>query len=205
MNLKEVLGEELFAQVETRLTEVNSAEDRKKNPVKFVDLSEGAYVDKEKYASLQTEANGYKTQLGEANTAINSYKEMDIDGIKQSAKDWETKYIADTEKLNQTLELERKTNAAERYLDTQRIKSPLSRKSILSDFMAANLKFNDGIFEGAKEYMDKVKAQYPDEFEKDEEEKPKPFVRGTGGSYKPKTETEQETYIKAKYGKNKYL
>lgn len=207
MELKELLGEELFSQVDAKIQEHNSAETDKLKHVRYADLSEGNYVSKEKYTSLQTEMNGYKTQLGEANAEIQSYKDMDIDGIKKSAADWETKYNADTAALQQTLETERRTHAAERFLDSQRIKSPLSRKTILQEFLAQNLEFKDGAFAGADEYMKKVKEQYPDEFETDKpkEGEKKPFVRGTGSSYKPKTESEQEAYIKAKYGKNKYL
>ena len=178
MDLKELLGEELFTQVDAKLNEVNSADDRKSNPVKLVDLSEGAYVGKEKY----------------------------IDGIKQSASEWEKKYKEDTENLQRTLETERKTHAAERFLDTQKIKSPLSRKTILQEFMAQNLEFKDGAFTGAEDYMKKVKEQYPDEFEKDEPQEPekKPFVRGTQNTSRPKTKSEQEAYLESKYGKNKY-
>ena len=46
MDLKELLGDELYAQVDAKIAEVNGADDRKENPVKFVDLSEGAYVSK---------------------------------------------------------------------------------------------------------------------------------------------------------------
>ena len=56
MDLKELLGDELYAQVNAKLAEVNGADDRKENPVKFVDLSDGAYVSKEKYTGLKTEA-----------------------------------------------------------------------------------------------------------------------------------------------------
>lgn len=206
MDLKELLGEELFSQVDAKLNEVNSAEDRKSNPVKLVDLSEGAYVGKEKYSSLQTEVNGYKTQLGEANKTINSYKEMDIEGIKQSASEWENKYKEDTENLQRTLETERRTHAAERFLDTQKIKSPLSRKTILHEFMAQDLEFKEGTFVGADDFMKKMREQYPDEFESEEPQEPerKPFVRGTQRTYHPQTNSEQEAYLKSKYGNNKY-
>lgn len=205
MNLKEILGDELFSQVDAKLNEVNCQDGRKDNPVKFVDLSEGAYVGKEKYASLQTEMNGYKTQLGEASKTINSYKEMDIDGIKQSAADWEKKYKEDTENLQHTLETERKVHAAERYLDSQKIKSPLSKKTILQDFMSQDLEFKDGSFVGADEYIKKVKEQYPDEFEAEEPASAKKtWVRGTSGTYKPKTVTEEQAYRENKYKGNKY-
>ena len=43
------------------------------------------------------------------------------------------------------------------------------------------------------------------EFEQ-EEEKPekKAWVRGTRGTYKPQTKSEEEAYLKKKYGNNKY-
>lgn len=207
MELREALGEELFAQVDAKLTEINGAEDRKENPVKFVDLSEGGYVGKENYTRLQTEMNGYKTQLGEANTTIQSYKDMDIDGIKQSVENWKTKYDTDTQALQQTLENERMTHAAESFLSGQKIKSPLSRKAILQDFMAQKMEYKEGKFVGADEYMKKVREQYPDEFEveKDPETKPKTFVRTTKSvSGKPKTVSDENAYPQQKYGKNKY-
>ena len=131
---------------------------------------------------------------------------MDIDGIKQSVKDWEQKYQKDTEALNAQIESDRKKFAAERFMDGQKIKSPLSRKAILSEFLAQNLEFKDGAFVGADEYMKGVREKYPDEFEQEDENKPqkKTWVRGTQGSYKPKTVSEEQAYYEKKYGKNKY-
>ena len=54
-------------------------------------------------ATLTTERDGLKTQLSDANAAIQSYKDMDIEGIKQSAADWETKYNTDTQALKDQL------------------------------------------------------------------------------------------------------
>ena len=53
--------------------------------------------------TLTTERDGLKTQLSDANAAIQSYKDMDIEGIKQSAADWETKYNTDTQALKDQL------------------------------------------------------------------------------------------------------
>lgn len=206
MELREALGEELFSQVEAKLSEINKADDRKENPVRYVDLSEGGYVGKEKYAHIQTESAGYKKQLEDANGIIKSYKDMDIDGIKQSAKDWETKYTEETKKLQHQLAEQEKTFAAERYLDGQKIKSPLSRKTILNEFLAQNMEFKDGKFIGADEYMKGVREQYPDEFQAEENKgtEKKIFVRGTSNTYKPTTKSEEEAYLKKKYGNNRY-
>lgn len=207
MELRELLGEELFSQVDAKIQEHNSAIEDKTQHVRYVDLSEGGFVSKEKYTSLETESNGYKTQLGEANNTIKSYQDMDIDGIGQSVKDWEKKYDDDTKALQRQIADQEKTFAAERYLDGQKIRSPLSRKTILHDFLVQNMEFKDGKFIGADEYMKGVREQYPDEFEPEEEpEKPgnKIFVRGTSHTYKPTTKSEEEAYLKKKYGNNKY-
>lgn len=205
MQLNELLGEELFSQVEAKIQEHNGGIEDKLKHVRFADLSEGQYISKEKYQTLETKIGGLETQLGEANNAIKSYKGMDIDGIKQSAAEWEKKYKEDTEKLNIQIESDRKAFAAERFLGSQKIKSPLSRKAIMQDFLAQNLEFKDGSFVGADEYMTSVKEKYPDEFESGEEEKKqKTWVRGTHGSYKPQTKSEEEAYLTKKYGNNKY-
>lgn len=206
MNLQELLGEELFTQVDAKIQEHNKGIEDKLKQVRFVDLSEGGYVSKEKYGELDTEKKGIEKQLKDANTTIKSYKDMDIEKIKQSAADWETKYNEDTQKLQQQIENDRKAFAAERYIAGQKIKSPLSRKAILQEFMSQNLEYKDGAFVGAEEYMKKVREQYPDEFEQEEEQKPekKTWVRGTQGTYKPTPKSEEEAYLKKKYGNNKY-
>ena len=205
MELKELLGDELFSQVDAKIQEHNSGIEGKLQQVRFVDLSEGGYVSKERYQELNTKIGGLETQLKDANSTIKSYKDMDIEGIKQSAADWEQKYNTETQKLNKQIEDDRKKFAAERFMDSQKIKSPLSRKAILQDFLAKDLEFKDGSFVGADEYMKTVKEKYPDEFEQ-EEGKPekKAWVRGTRGTYKPQTKSEEEAYLKKKYGNNKY-
>ena len=206
MNLQELLGEELFTQVDAKIQEHNKGIEDKLKQVRFVDLSEGGYVSKEKYGELDTEKKGIEKQLKDANATIKSYKDMDIEKIKQSAADWETKYNEDTQKLQQQIESDRKAFAAERYIASQKIKSPLSRKAILQEFMNQNLEYKDGTFVEAEEYMKKVREQYPDEFEQEEEPKPgkKTWVRGTQGTYKPTPKSEEEAYLKKKYGNNKY-
>ncbi len=208
MNLQELLGDELFSQVDAKIQEHNKGIEDKLQQVRFVDLSEGGYVSKEKYGELDTAKKGIEKQLKEANDTIESYKDMDIEGIKKSAADWKKKYDEDTQKLNQQIEADRKAFAAERYIAGQKIKSPLSRKAILQEFLAQNLEFKDGTFTGADEYMEKVRKQYPDEFEQEQDpnqgHQKNTWVRGTQGTYKPETKSEEAAYLEKKYGNNKY-
>lgn len=71
--------------------------------IQVVDVKAGGYVSKEKLDAKITELDGVRQQLTDANAEIKSYKEMDIDGIKKSAKDWEDKYNHDTQELNDKL------------------------------------------------------------------------------------------------------
>lgn len=204
MELKDLLGEELYSQVDARIQEHNSGIEDSQNHVRFADLSEGNYVSREDYLALETEKNGFKTQLENANVTINSYKEMDIDGIQRSVKEWETKYNEDTQALQSQMLTQQKQFAAEKYLDSQKIKSPLSRKAIMQEFLAQDMEFKDGTFVGADEYMKGIREKYPDEFEKDEPGGKKTWVRGTRGTFKPQTKSEEEAYLEKKYGNNKY-
>ncbi len=204
MELKELLGDELYGQVEAKINEHNEGIEDKLQHVRYADLSEGNYVSKEKYQTATSRAKGLEEQLSEANNTIKSYKDMDIEGIKKSATEWEEKYNTETQKLNQQIEADRKRFAAERFMDGQKIKSPLSRKAILQDFLAKGLEFKDGAFVGAEEYMKSVREKYPDEFEQEGKPEKKAWVRGTRGTYKPESKSEEEAYLEKKYGKNKY-
>ena len=75
-----------------------------------------------------------------------------------------------------------------------------------SQMILMKLHAPDGDQSGADEYMKGVREKYPDEFEQEDENKPqkKTWVRGTQGTYRPKTVSEEQAYYEKKYGKNKY-
>lgn len=102
--LKQILGDELYSQLVEKINTYNSNEKNKNNQIKLVNLSEGKYVGKEKFDTKETEVAGLKEQLKNANATIKSYQDMDIDGIKQSVKNWETKYNEDTANLQKQLD-----------------------------------------------------------------------------------------------------
>lgn len=55
--------------------------------LKLINLSDGGYVSQADLDAKVTELMGIRQQLDDANTTIQSYKDMDIDGIRQSAAD----------------------------------------------------------------------------------------------------------------------
>lgn len=205
MELKELLGEELFAQVDAKVQEHNSGEADKKKHVRFADLSEGRYVSVEKYTEKETELSGIKQQLVEANKQIKSYKDMDVEGIRQAAANWETKYNTDTAALQEKIMGLQKEAAAKEFLSGKGIRGKLAQKAALAGMMS--LEYKEGRFSGAEDYLKKLRAEDPDSFEQEQEPETKPgsWIRGNGSRKKPATATDEEAYLKAKYGNNKYF
>ena len=72
--LKEILGDELFAQVESKVNEYNGNEANKDKQVKIGNLGTGEYVGKGKYDALQELVNGKETELKAANDLIAELK-----------------------------------------------------------------------------------------------------------------------------------
>ena len=74
MKLEELLGAELFAQVQAKLDEVNGKEPDKQKHVRYADLSEGEYVGRGKHDALQAKYDSQSEELATANTLIAELK-----------------------------------------------------------------------------------------------------------------------------------
>lgn len=127
--------------------------------IKLVNLSDGGYVAKDKYDNkvreLTTELTGVKEQLASANTTIQSYKDMDIEGIKKSASDWEKKYKDDTDALTKKLEQQAYDHKADLFMSGYTFTSAAAKSGIRALFDQQKFVLGeDGVFKGAKEWMD---------------------------------------------------
>lgn len=163
--------------------------------IQVVDVKAGGYVSKEKLDAKITELDGVKQQLSDANTTIQSYKDMDIDGIKQSAKDWETKYTQETQKLTAQLAAQERTHAMDMFMGNYKFSSKPAENGVRAEFEKKNFTLEDGKFLGGDEFMksimenDDYKGAFvfdddgDSEDDSHEEEEGKPFfARGTGGA-----------------------
>lgn len=209
MTLQELLGEELFSQVDAKIQEHNNGIKDKLQHVRFADLSEGGYISKEKYLSEKTRADGLEGQLKEANTAIESYKGMDIEGIKKSAEEWKAKYEADTASLQKQMEQQTYDYEAERYLSKFKFSSELARKAAIADFREKKFQLQDGAFLGADDFMKQLKETNPtafvdEEASQNQQQKYQTFVRGTAGGFKPQQVTDEKAILDQKYANNPY-
>lgn len=85
MKLEELLKDvpDVLKAVNDALARVNAGQEDKLKHVRFADLSEGGYVSKDKYTSLETDLTGKTSELTKANNLIDELK-------KSAGKDEET-------------------------------------------------------------------------------------------------------------------
>lgn len=109
MKLEELLKEkpEALKAINDALEKVNAGQEDKLKHVRFADLSEGGYVSKDKYTSLETDLAGKTTELTKANELIAALKKSagKDDETQQKIATYETE-IADLKKENAELKTE---------------------------------------------------------------------------------------------------
>lgn len=138
--------------------------------LKIVNLEDGGYVAKEKLDAKITELSGVKKQLDDANKEIQSYKDMDIEGVKKSAKEWEEKYNTDTQNLKDQLAQQERSHQTDRYLDTVGLRpGAMYREFVKKAFDAKEFKLDGEKFLGADDFIAELKKNpdYKDAFIQD--------------------------------------
>lgn len=137
----------------------------------------------EEYSALQSRLADAQKQLSEAGTTIQSYKDMDIDGIKKSAQEWEQK----AKQLEADQKAKDYSDKLDKYVQMQSMKNDIYAAHLKGQLMAAELKFDkDGALVGGEDIVKKLRESCPDAFADD---KPKPqFVGSTPGADRKETE-----------------
>jgi hypothetical protein len=128
--------------------------------------------------SYKLKAESLETQVNDANTEIQKFKDMDIDGIKKAADDWKEtaeKAKADADKQISQMKFDYALSAA---LTGAKAKNAKAVKALL-DMDGLKFNDNDGKIVGLDEQLAQIKADNDYLFESDE---PAPeFVKGTNG------------------------
>lgn len=118
-------------------------------------------------AASAAEVDTLKKQLGEANSAIEGFRKLDVDGIKAAADEWKAKAeqaAKDAEAQIQALKFDHALDGA---LGAAKAKNAKAVKALLQ---AEALKLNeaDGSILGLKEQLEKIKSENDYLFESDE-------------------------------------
>ncbi len=133
---------------------------------------------KTKLTAAETARDEYKEQLETANTTIQSYKDMDIEGIKQSASDWEKKYNDDLKAMQDKLEGQAYDFALKEYVSGYQFTSDLVKEAVIAQLKAQGFKLNDGKFLGADDFMKQLKEANPSAFADADIKQPKITLPG---------------------------
>ena len=155
--LKEVLGEELYSQTKSKVDSYN--QEHKDKPLKLVNLSEGNYISKEKFDSKETELKNLNEQLTNANNEIKSYKDMDIESIKKSATDWETKYNDLVKSQEEAKNQEIRAQRVNDFFKDIKFSSESAKTGVIAKFNEQDFKYDEksSKYQGANEWLEEIK------------------------------------------------
>ena len=160
--LKEILGEELFAQFKQKVDAYNGDEANKEKPIKLANLGGGDYISKGKYDALQALLTGKEDELKTANTLIDDLKKSNSGNEEIQNKI--TNYEGTIENLKKQLEQTKIESAIKVAL--------LEEKALDIDYMTFKLKEKgeikldeNGKIKGWKDTITGLKTQFPNQFE----------------------------------------
>lgn len=177
--LKSILGDALYEQVESKIKAYNDIPENKEKQIKLANLSEGGYVGKDKYASLETDYNSKLAELKTANDLIA--------GMKKESK-------GNEELQNKIADYESKISTLKSELNQAKLESAikvalLEAKATDIDYMTFKLKEkgelsldDKGSIKGIEDKISNLKTQFPNQFEGTSQKKIDENKLGNGGN-----------------------
>jgi len=119
------------------------------------------------YNALQSKLDAVSKQLEEANTTIQSYKDMDIEGIKKSAADWEEK-AKNAEKERAAFEHRTKLT---QYVKSLHLKDDIYEAHVTKLLEEKGLKFEGEKLIGGDDIVQSFREKHADAFAPNPNEK----------------------------------
>lgn len=161
--LKEILGEELFAQFAEKVNAHNGNEANKSKQIKIGNLGGGDYVSKAKHDAVQALLDGKTAELDKANGLIAEFKksEKGNEALQGKITAYETQIGQLQAQLEQT------------QVDAEIKVALLAAKATDVDYLTFKLKANnqkvergeDGKIRGIDDMIAGLKTQFPNQFE----------------------------------------
>lgn len=148
---------------------------------------------KKENEKLKTEKEGLETQLTEANSKIEGFKEIDIDKIRAEVDEWKEKYETDTKNLKDSLTQKDYDYKVQELTNGLKFSSNGARKSFINDLKEKNLKLEDGKLLGFDDFVKSYQENDPNAFMNEQSNSDVSFT-STGGEHKEETSNE-DAYI----------
>lgn len=169
--LKALFGEEAltWGQLEEKL------KDNKE--IKLANLAAGSHISKGKYDDVVAELNTANETIKGLRETVTKFDGVDLDGLKKSVTDWETKYNTDIAEV-------KRDSAVTMALVEAKAKNPKLAKSALD---MSIIKYDGEKLTGLTEQLDKLKESDGYLFEAETEPDPTPaggaHFFSTGGNH----------------------
>lgn len=115
-----------------------------------------SYREAQEFMELNTELEGIKGQLSQANEQIAGFKELDIEGVKQKAAEWEQKYNQAAQDSAREIEQLKFDFALDKELTKAQARNPKAVKALLD---RDALKYDKGKIIGLEEQLETLKKK----------------------------------------------
>lgn len=169
--LKEILGDELYAQFAEKVNAHNGNEANKDKLIKLANLASGEYVGKGKYEALEAELTGNKAELLTANNLIAELKKGTAgnENLQNKIADYETQ-VNDLQKQLQETKVKAALKVAllsEKAVDVDYLSYKINEK-MKEQGKILELDENEHI-KGIDEMLSGLKVQFPNQFAADQQ------------------------------------
>ena len=159
----------------------------KAEKAKFADLSEGKYVDRQKYldelAAKDTELTTLNSTLSERDSDLSNLRKQleeagndagELEKLSASLTELQEKYEADTNALQGKLQAQAYEFAVRDFANGQKFSSAAAKRDFERSLLSKNLPMENGSIMGAKDYMKEYAKENEDAFVKKTKTPPDP-------------------------------
>lgn len=174
MNLKDILGDELFQQVSAKIDAVNAAEPDKAKHAKFVDLSEGQYVSRGKYdtdtGKLNQQITGLQEQITKRDTDLAGLQQQLTAAQQDAGKlteaqtaltNLQTQYNNARTEWDQKMAQQAYEYAVRAKANELKFSSAAAKKDFIREAIAAGMKMDGDTLLGYTDFLNKYKESDP--------------------------------------------
>ncbi|MFT8889872.1 MAG: phage scaffolding protein [Ethanoligenens sp.] len=144
--------------------------------------------------ALTDERDTLKSQLGEANTQIEGFKKLDVDGIQRAADDWKAKYEKATADFESAAAARNYDDAVKTAVAGINFTSVLAKNAFVGLLKDKALKLDGGKLIGFDDILKQAQTDDPSAFASD-----KPAPKFTTPITTPALEVTKEAFAKMSY------
>lgn len=130
--------------------------------IKLANLKSGLYVSKEKLERAEQKNAELLKKLEEANQSLSGYQELDVEGLRQAAADWEIRYHHDVEALEEKLRTQQAEEKISLALAAARAKNLVAARALID---RSALVVENGEIKGLSEQLETIVKENPYLFE----------------------------------------